>query len=254
MRVRTSLILTAAIAGAVAAPASAKSVDVDVIAKGLDNPRHVAVSPSGDVYVAESGRGGNHATSRSCFDSAEGFACTGATGAVTRISRGHGHGGHHGHRGHRRGDHGRRGRHANRFRQERIARGLASFAPVSGGSAIGPHGIFVRGGDVFVTNGGPTGPTRGEPPVLVLRDPTLVAEEPISALYGTLLKLRKQGGPSRSPTSGASSATSTRTPASATRSSTATPSTCSSTAAASSSPTRAATRSCAPPSAARSRP
>ncbi len=193
MRVSKSLVLTVAMAGAVAAPASAKSVDVDVIAKGLNNPRHVAVSPGGDVYVAEAGRGGDHATSRSCFDSAEGFACTGATGAVTRISRGHGHGGHHGHRGHRRGHHGRRGRHGDRFRQERIARGLASFAPVSGGSAIGPHGIFVSGGDVFVTNGGPTGPTRGEPPVVVLRDPTLVAEEPISALYGTLLKLRKHG-------------------------------------------------------------
>jgi hypothetical protein len=44
---------------------------------------------------------------------------------------------------------------------------------------------------VYVTNGGPTAPMReGE---VVLRDPTLVAEDPVSALYGTLLKVRKHG-------------------------------------------------------------
>ena len=57
--------------------------------------------------------------------------------------------------------------------------GLASFAPATGDSAIGPHGIFAAHRSVYVTNGGPTGPTRGTPPELVLRDPTLVAEEPI---------------------------------------------------------------------------
>jgi hypothetical protein len=164
------LALTAALALAVAAPASAQSVDdIDVIAKGLDNPRHVAVSHDGDVYVAESGRGGDHATSRSCFDSAEGFACTGATGAVTRISR-----------------------HDWRYRQERVLKGLASFAPEGGDNAIGPHGVFVKGDDVFVTNGGPTAVTRGTPPVVVPRD-ELSEEEPVSALYGTLLELRRHG-------------------------------------------------------------
>jgi hypothetical protein len=167
------LALAAMLALAATAPASAQSVDdVDVIAERLDNPRHVAVAPNGDVYVAESGRGGNHMTARSCFDSAEGFACTGATGAVTRISR-----------------------HRWRYRQKRVAKGLASFAPVGGGNAIGPHGVFVKGDDVFVTNGGPTAPTRGMPPVPVMRDPTLVAEDPISALYGTLLELRRHGRP-----------------------------------------------------------
>jgi hypothetical protein len=163
MRTRWCLPLAAAASLAVAAPAGAHGVDVDVIAKRLDNPRHVAVSKDGDVYVAESGRGGDHATAKSCFDSAEGFACTGRTGAVTRI-----------------------GRHG----QDRIVRGLASFAPEGGNNAIGPHGVFVSGKDVYVTNGGPTGPTRGNPPVLVLRDPTLVAEDPISALYGVLLKVK----------------------------------------------------------------
>ena len=147
MRVTTLLGVTAAAALAVAAPASAHRGgattvhDVDVIAHGLDNPRHVAVSRDGDVYVAEAGVGGDPATSKSCFNSAEGPSCTGDTGAVTRIWR---------HRWH--------------YDQERVLTGLASFAPVTGDSAIGPHGVFVAGRDVLVTNGGPTGPTRGPDP------------------------------------------------------------------------------------------
>ena len=63
MRLFALLSLTALLSLALAASAPAKGgVDVDVIASGLDNPRHVAVSAWGDVYVAESGRGGNHAT------------------------------------------------------------------------------------------------------------------------------------------------------------------------------------------------
>ena len=173
MRTRWSLPLAALATIAVAAPAGAHGIDVDVIASGLDNPRHVAVSKDGDVYVAESGRGGNPATSRSCFNSAEGVACTGATGAVTKVSRGW------------------RG-----WRQDRILRGLASFAPADGSSAIGPHGIYVDGHDLYVTNGGPTAPWRGDDDTqTVLRDPTLVSEEPVSRLYGTLLKFPKHGHP-----------------------------------------------------------
>jgi DNA-binding beta-propeller fold protein YncE len=163
---RVLLPLAAALALAVAAaPAAAHhGVRVKTIATGLDNPRHVAVTHHGDVYVAEAGRGGDPATSKSCFNSAEGFACTGATGAVTKISS-HRH-------------------------QERVLTGLASFAPESGESAIGPHGVFASGGKVYVTNGGPTAPWRGDDQTAtVLRDPTLVAEEPISRLYGTLLEL-----------------------------------------------------------------
>jgi hypothetical protein len=169
VRLFALLSLTALLSLALAASATANGgVDVDVIASGLDNPRHVAVSPWGDVYVAESGRGGDHETATSCFDSAEGFACTGATGAITRIST---------HRWH--------------SHQKRIVTGLASFAPVTGDNAIGPHGIFVKRGDVYVTNGGPTAPMRGGQ--VVLRDPTLVAEDPVSALYGKLLEVRKHG-------------------------------------------------------------
>jgi hypothetical protein len=166
VRTLKSVLLAGAVALAAAAPASAGGIDIDVVATGLDNPRHVAVGHHGDIYVAEAGRGGDPATSQSCFVSAEGDACTGASGAVTRIDR---HG------------------------QRRILEGLASFAPADGSSAIGPHGIFVKGHSVLVTNGGPTAPMRGDPPQVVLRDPTLVSEEPVSALYGTLLKLRRPG-------------------------------------------------------------
>jgi hypothetical protein len=157
------------VAVAAAAPAGATPIaDVEVVATGLDNPRHVAVAWTGDVYVAEAGRGGDPARSASCFDSAEGFACTGATGAVTRISR-----------------------HWGRVKQERVLKHLASFAPADGNNAIGPHGVYADLLGLLVTNGGPTAPTRGDPPVVVLRDPTLVKEEPVSKLYGTLLRMHR---------------------------------------------------------------
>jgi hypothetical protein len=169
MRVLLPLAATLVFAVAAAPAAAHHGVRVKTIATDLDNPRHVAVTHAGDVYVAEAGRGGNPATSRSCFNSAEGPSCTGATGAVTKISR---------HRGH--------------FHQDRVLKRLASFAPATGESAIGPHGVFATHGNVYVTNGGPTAPWRGaDPTATVLRDPTLVSEEPISRLYGTLLKLRK---------------------------------------------------------------
>jgi hypothetical protein len=169
MRRTTTLgALAAGLALVAAAPASAhhpKGVDVDKIAGGLDNPRHVAVARNGDVWVAESGRGAP--TSNSCFDSAEGPACTGASGAITRI---------------------------NRWGKQRVVTGLASFAGATGDAAIGPHGVFADGNDIYFTNGGPTGPTRGTPPEVVLRDPTLVDEERVSRFYGTLRKVERHGG------------------------------------------------------------
>ena len=116
------------------------------------------------MYVAESGRGGDHATAKSCFDSAEGFACTGRTGAVTRIGR-------LGPAPHRQrprvvraGQRRQRDRPARRVRR-RQGRLLDQRRP----DRLRPAA------------------TRRE---LVLRDPTLVAEDPISALYGRLLKVK----------------------------------------------------------------
>ncbi len=166
---RRTAILAGLLALIVAAPASAHhghghGIRIDTIASGLDNPRHVAVAKDGDIWVAEAGRGGDPATSKSCFDSAEGPACTGNTGAITKIDR--------------------RG-------QRRVVTGLASFAPASGDSAIGPHGIFAGHGLVFFTNGGPTEPLRDGK--TVLRDPTLVSEEPISRLFGTVRVIGRHG-------------------------------------------------------------
>jgi hypothetical protein len=168
-RTTTLSALAAGLALMAAAPASAHhGVKVKPIAGGLDNPRHVAVTKDGDIWVAESGTGGGVETpDKSCFDSAEGRACTGATGAITRI------------------DH---------WGKKRVVTGLASFAGPTGDSAIGPHGVFADGNDVYFTNGGPTGPTRGAPPgEIVLRDPTLVDEDPVSSLYGTLHKVTRHG-------------------------------------------------------------
>jgi DNA-binding beta-propeller fold protein YncE len=164
MRSRWCVPVAATAALALSAPADAR-VHVEVIAKGLDNPRHVAVGKDA-VYVAEAGRGGDHATSKSCFNASEGFACTGATGAVTKISG---------------------------QRQVRIASKLASFAAKDGGDAFGPHGVFADGDTVYFTNGGPSHPTRGTPPELIQRE-TLADEEPVSKNYGRLFAVPPGGG------------------------------------------------------------
>jgi hypothetical protein len=54
----------------------------DVVASGLDNPRHLTFSATGDLYVAESGQGG----SVSCAVHPDlGEFCLGFTGAVTQV-------------------------------------------------------------------------------------------------------------------------------------------------------------------------
>ena len=54
----------------------------EVVASGLDNPRHLAFAPGGALYVAEAGRGGTGP----CVDHPGlGGFCLGFTGAVTRV-------------------------------------------------------------------------------------------------------------------------------------------------------------------------
>lgn len=145
------------------APAAAATTSVDVLATGLDSPRHLAFGSRGDLFVAESGRGG----SGPCFIGGEGPACMGATGAVTKIDRW--------------------------GRQSRIAEGLASYANTpNNDNAIGPHGITVLGADrVFVTNGGPTEP-KDESGATISRD-TLAAQNPVADLFGRLLLIKHHG-------------------------------------------------------------
>jgi hypothetical protein len=159
-----------ALAAALASPAWAAPAKVDVVARGLDAPRHLAFGARGDLFVAEAGRGG----SGPCFVAGEGPACMGASGAVTEIDR----------RGH----------------QFRIVQGLASFAntvpdPNPMGvtpNPIGPHGITVLGADqVFVTNGGPTEPKDANG-ADISRD-TLAAQNRAANLFGRLLWIKHHG-------------------------------------------------------------
>jgi sugar lactone lactonase YvrE len=145
------------------APAAAATTRVEVVATGLDSPRHLAFGSRGDLFVAEAGRGG----SGPCFIGGEGPACMGATGAVTKIDRW--------------------------GRQSRFVEGLASYANTPGNdNAIGPHGITVLGADhVFVTNGGPTEPkdASGAP---ISRE-ALAAQNPVADLFGRLLLIKHHG-------------------------------------------------------------
>src|SRR5262249_4507390 len=98
-------------------------VDVDLIAAGLNSPRHLAFD-GGGLYVAEAGRGG----SGPCFNAGEGPACMGNSGSITKVDRW--------------------------GRQYRVVTGLASLANTpNNDNAIGPHGITVVDGRVYLTNG-----------------------------------------------------------------------------------------------------
>jgi hypothetical protein len=145
------------------APTAAAATSVNVVASGLDSPRHLAFGSRGDLFVAEAGRGGTGP----CFVGGEGPACMGATGAVTKVDRW--------------------------GRQSRIAQGLASYANTPGDlNAIGPHGITVLDADrVFVTNGGPTEP-KDESGATISRD-TLTAQNPVADLFGRLLRIERPG-------------------------------------------------------------
>lgn len=84
-----------------------------VVARGLDNPRQLSFTRSGDLLVAESGEGGTS----SCQSGPEGgTVCFGTTGAITKVS--------------------------SRGRQSRILTGLPSLADqTTGGSATGPSDV-----------------------------------------------------------------------------------------------------------------
>ena len=152
MRMRRLLLIAGAALLGLAAPASA--VQVETIAGGLDNPRHLAFG-GGGLYVAEAGAGGD----AQCGPGpAGGTACVGDTGAVTLIDR---HGG-----------------------KRRIIEGLASLATQgTGDTAFGPHGIFVDGKRLLVTNGGPDGLNRDD----------LAAANPVADLFGRVLGFKKHG-------------------------------------------------------------
>ena len=172
MRVRIRPAVLVAVVAFGGGAASAQAVTVEEVGEGgLRSPRHLAFSQTGDLYVAEAGRGGDGP----CFIGGEGPACFGATGAVTRIAKS--------------------------GQQSRIVDGLASYAndpngngttDDDGDSGIGPHGITVRGSNsIFLTSGGPTAPAdaNGAP---ISRE-QLAAQNPVADLFGRLLRVRRDG-------------------------------------------------------------
>ena len=84
----TRHVLAAAVVTGVLAAAMSIASPVDahrspeVVASGLDSPRHLAFAPNGTLYVVEAGKGGT----LSCADHPSlGRFCLGFTGAVTRV-------------------------------------------------------------------------------------------------------------------------------------------------------------------------
>ncbi len=94
--------------------AAGAAPQVDVIAKGLSNPRGLAFAPDGALYVAEAGKGGNGA----CAVLGDGqTGCYGETGAVLRIDL------------------------TGRKEPARVLRNLPSLAPEGGFGATGPQAV-----------------------------------------------------------------------------------------------------------------
>jgi hypothetical protein len=131
MIARSAVVLAAAALAAGLAPGAAQAYGggVTTVASGLDNPRGLDFSLTGDLYVAESGKGGTE----SCFAGPEGEACFGTTGAITKISHG---------------------------KQQRVLDGLPSIGAPSGTNAIGPTDVTVKGGSVVFTVGLGADPAR----------------------------------------------------------------------------------------------
>ena len=109
--IRRTLLVSSFALLALAPAASAHGPKV--IASGLDNPRGIDVAPSGAVYVAEAGRGGDGP----CITGPEGGeVCVGLSGAITKVAFGH---------------------------QRRVVRGLPSTAGEDGSAATGPQDVDV---------------------------------------------------------------------------------------------------------------
>ncbi len=106
--------VTAPAPGAAAAAPGAP----ELVASGLDSPRHLTVTADGALLVAEAGHGGDGP----CSVGGDGReVCFGTTGAVTRVAD------------------------LGAGRQERIVTGLPSLAAADGSSAAGPSDVLPGG-------------------------------------------------------------------------------------------------------------
>ncbi len=82
-RLVASATLVAIAGAAVPVAAGAQEAPWEVVASGLDNPRHLSFAPGGELYVAEAGRGGQVSCS---IHPALGEFCLGFSGAVTEVN------------------------------------------------------------------------------------------------------------------------------------------------------------------------
>lgn len=150
MLVRNQLLALIAALAATSAFAHG-SPAVKVIAEGLNNPRGLAFAPSGWLYVAEAGSGGN-GTCRASPEPDQPDICYGETGALTRVD-----------------PKGKRAPH-------QVVRNLPSMAAPGGFAATsGPVDVDFDGSNAFVAMGWGGDPT--------LRD----GIGPKSKLFGTTL-------------------------------------------------------------------
>jgi glucose/arabinose dehydrogenase len=111
----------------------ASAATVETVARGLDNPRSVAVAPDGSVYVANAGRGG-----RQCQGRGEEAMCLGTTGRIVRVAGG---------------------------QTTTVAGGMVSLAGRGGPFAAGLHGVSVApdGSVAAVTGSAPPRDVAGMP-------------------------------------------------------------------------------------------
>lgn len=108
------------LAASMAVPAHAEAPGPEVVASGLDNPRQLTVAATGDIFVAEAGRGGEGPPCLPNPEDETDVVCFGSSGAITRISGGH---------------------------QHRVVTGLPSVAGADGSNATGPSDVIATGGN-----------------------------------------------------------------------------------------------------------
>lgn len=109
---------TGLVYGVSTAQASVSAPAVHVVASHLSNPRGLSMSATGQLYVAEAGRGGS-----SCFtDPAMGPSCAGLTSSIARVAPG---------------------------RVTRVVSGLISVSGPGGASAVGVVAVSTSNGKVY---------------------------------------------------------------------------------------------------------